>query len=144
MPQCHIIYNWTELYTTVNNWRANSNKKITSKKKKLKALNTTSCSKDAALLTITPELQTLILDLHNKLRNDTALGTVDGLPSAKRMAYMVYNSSNYNNALCKLSFKIGLMVASCHRLAMGHWTFLRSRMQCRRMQIRPRCLQHDR
>lgn len=38
---------------------------------------------------MTPDLQQIILDSHNKLRNQQALGQTPGFSPAKRMATMV-------------------------------------------------------
>lgn len=47
------------------------------------------CSDDAEFIEFTPQLQQIILDAHNKLRNQQANGDTPGFGPAKRMATMV-------------------------------------------------------
>lgn len=44
---------------------------------------------DGELIEFTDELQQIILDAHNKLRNQLALGQTPGFEPAKRMSTMV-------------------------------------------------------
>lgn len=47
------------------------------------------CSDDAEFVDMTPELQEILLNAHNKLRNQQAMGETSGYASAARMATMV-------------------------------------------------------
>lgn len=50
------------------------------------------CSDDAEFVDMTPELQEILLNAHNKLRNQQAMGETPGYASASRMATMVHFS----------------------------------------------------
>lgn len=47
------------------------------------------CSDDAEFVEMTPALQKLIVDAHNRLRNQQAMGETPGFEPAKKMATMV-------------------------------------------------------
>lgn len=47
------------------------------------------CSDDAEYVEFTPHLKRVLLNAHNKLRNQQAMGETPGFEPAKRMATMV-------------------------------------------------------
>ncbi|XP_031622599.1 uncharacterized protein LOC116340305 [Contarinia nasturtii] len=69
------------------------------------------CSDDAEFIEITPALQKLFVDAHNKLRNQQAMGQTPGFEPAKKMATMTWDddlayTAKYNVKQCKMDHDV--------------------------------------
>lgn len=66
-----------------------------------------SSCEEAEQIEMTPELQQIILDEHNRLRNQQAMGKTQRFPPAKRMATMTWDDelaglAGYNTLQCQM------------------------------------------
>lgn len=61
------------------------------------------CSDNAEFIEFTPQLQQIILDAHNKLRNQQANGDTPGFEPAKRMATMVMDLWHSDLFVCLIN-----------------------------------------